>query len=74
MGWSFRWASSEGSDFNYDFNTSFTEEQQRSGTIDYNYRSTDTTWLRNVNQESGAAKHAAMAGTDPFDALAQHTL
>ena len=32
MGWTFRWASSLDSDFNFDFNTSFTEEQQRSGT------------------------------------------
>ena len=27
MGWTFTWASSLDSDFNYDFNTSFTEEQ-----------------------------------------------
>lgn len=38
MGWSFPWASSQGSDFNFDFNVSFTEEQQRTGRIDYNYR------------------------------------
>ena len=38
MGWSFPWASSHGSDFNYDFNVSFTEEQQRSGNVQYNYR------------------------------------
>ena len=31
MGWTFPWASSLGSDFNYDFNVSFTEEQQREG-------------------------------------------
>ncbi len=37
MGWSFPWASSAGSDFNYDFNVSFTEEQQRSGNVNYNY-------------------------------------
>jgi len=37
MGWSFPWASSEGGDFNFDFNVSFTEEQQRKGTIEYNY-------------------------------------
>jgi predicted dithiol-disulfide oxidoreductase (DUF899 family) len=37
MGWSFPWASSGSSDFNFDFNVSFTEEQQRSGTIEYNY-------------------------------------
>jgi predicted dithiol-disulfide oxidoreductase (DUF899 family) len=38
MGWSFPWASSEGGDFNFDFNVSFTEEQQRAGDIEYNYR------------------------------------
>jgi predicted dithiol-disulfide oxidoreductase (DUF899 family) len=37
MGWTFTWASSLNNDFNYDFSTSFTEEQQRSGSIDYNY-------------------------------------
>lgn len=38
MGWRFPWASSHGSDFNYDFNISFTEEQQRDGTLEYNYK------------------------------------
>jgi predicted dithiol-disulfide oxidoreductase (DUF899 family) len=38
MGWSFPWASSLGGDFNFDFNVSYTEEQQRSGNIEYNYR------------------------------------
>lgn len=37
MGWTFPWASSFGSDFNNDFSVSFTEEQQRSGDIAYNY-------------------------------------
>ena len=37
MGWSFPWASSQGSDFNFDFNVSFSEAQQRAGTVDYNY-------------------------------------
>ncbi|MBR7512930.1 DUF899 family protein, partial [Mycobacterium tuberculosis] len=37
MGWSFPWASSVGSDFNYDFNVSITEDQQRAGSADYNY-------------------------------------
>ena len=31
MGWTFPWASSFGSDFNYDFHVAFTEEQQRVG-------------------------------------------
>jgi predicted dithiol-disulfide oxidoreductase (DUF899 family) len=63
--WTFRWASSLDSDFNYDFNTSITAEQQRSGSVDYNYRPTDTTWLEHVDPSSTVAQHAAMAGTDP---------
>ena len=38
MGWRFPWASSLDSDFNFDFNVSFTEAQQRAGTVEYNYR------------------------------------
>src|SRR6516164_6884949 len=37
LGWTFPWASSHGSDFNFDFNVSLTEEQQRNGDIEYNY-------------------------------------
>ncbi|HYV86987.1 MAG TPA: DUF899 domain-containing protein [Candidatus Polarisedimenticolia bacterium] len=37
MGWTFPWASSLSSDFNYDFNVSITEEQQKSGKVEYNY-------------------------------------
>jgi predicted dithiol-disulfide oxidoreductase (DUF899 family) len=38
MGWTFPWASSSGGDFNLDFCVSFTEEQQREGGVEYNYR------------------------------------
>jgi peroxiredoxin len=38
MGWTFPWASSRNNDFNFDFNVSFTEEQQRKGGIEYNYK------------------------------------
>jgi predicted dithiol-disulfide oxidoreductase (DUF899 family) len=38
LGWSFPWASSSGSDFNADFNVALTEEQQREGDFEYNYR------------------------------------
>jgi predicted dithiol-disulfide oxidoreductase (DUF899 family) len=38
MGWTFPWASSFGGDFNFDFNISITEEQQRAGSVEYNYR------------------------------------
>jgi predicted dithiol-disulfide oxidoreductase (DUF899 family) len=37
MGWTFPWASSLAVNFNFDFNVSFTEEQQRQGVIEYNY-------------------------------------
>jgi predicted dithiol-disulfide oxidoreductase (DUF899 family) len=37
MGWAFPWASSLGGDFNFDFNVSFSEAQQRAGDIEYNY-------------------------------------
>jgi predicted dithiol-disulfide oxidoreductase (DUF899 family) len=38
MGWHFDWVSSYGSDFNYDFNASFTLEEIESGEAEYNYR------------------------------------
>lgn len=37
MDWTFQWFSSNQTDFNYDFNVSFTPEQQKSGSIPYNY-------------------------------------
>lgn len=37
MGWTFPWASSQGSDFNFDFNVAFTETQQREDSVEYNY-------------------------------------
>ena len=38
MGWSFKWLSSGGSDFNFDFGVSFSPEQMESKTAIYNYR------------------------------------
>jgi predicted dithiol-disulfide oxidoreductase (DUF899 family) len=37
MGWKFRWVSSYHSDFNYDFNVSWTREQVAAGRAFYNY-------------------------------------
>jgi predicted dithiol-disulfide oxidoreductase (DUF899 family) len=37
MGWSFRWISSMGSDFNRDFQVSFTADEIASGEVHYNY-------------------------------------
>ena len=52
MGWTFPWASSFGSDFNFDFSAGFTEEQQREGSIEYNYRR-EKPWQRLDGSESG---------------------
>ena len=40
MGWSFRWVSSGGNDFNYDYGVSFSPEQVASGDVGYNYGTT----------------------------------
>ena len=41
MGWSFPWASSNASDFNYDFHTTHTPEEWQSGSVEYNFRTMD---------------------------------
>jgi predicted dithiol-disulfide oxidoreductase (DUF899 family) len=64
MGWSFPWASSFGSDFNFDFNVSLTEEQQREGTVEYNFSSRDVTPVLEAGGEGPVAEVAAMTGTD----------
>jgi predicted dithiol-disulfide oxidoreductase (DUF899 family) len=38
MGWNFRWVSSFGSDFNFDFGVSFTKQDEEAGKVFYNYR------------------------------------
>ena len=64
MGWSFPWASSFGSDFNYDFGVGVTEEQQRSGVVEYNYRTSDVRKSLEAGKEGPLAEFAAGAGTD----------
>jgi predicted dithiol-disulfide oxidoreductase (DUF899 family) len=41
MGWRFKWVSSYGSDFNFDYHVSFRNEELAQGKVDYNYRATD---------------------------------
>ena len=43
MGWPFKWVSSAGSDFNFDYNVSFTEEQKAKGKVFYNFEERD--WM-----------------------------
>jgi predicted dithiol-disulfide oxidoreductase (DUF899 family) len=74
MGWAFPWASSLGDDFNFDFNVSFTEAQQREGGIEYNYRheaaareplaGTAVQEWKSRGSEGPVAEIAAMTGTD----------
>lgn len=40
MDWTFPWYSSYGSDFNFDYQVSYTPEQVESGNVEYNYRQT----------------------------------
>ena len=65
MGWTFPWASSFGTDFNVDFDVQVTEEQQRQGTIDYNYRrEAPAAEMPSRSTPDGATLFAAMSGID----------
>jgi len=37
MGWRFKWLSSHGNDFNFDYHVSFTEEDEKKNEVCYNY-------------------------------------
>jgi predicted dithiol-disulfide oxidoreductase (DUF899 family) len=62
LGWDFPWASSFGGEFNYDFNVSVTEEQQRRGGTEYNYAMGHPLDAREVPPE--VEEFAARCGTD----------
>ena len=65
MGWTFPWASSFGSDFNFDFSVGFTEKQQREGGIEYNYqREAPVAEIPSRSTPDGPTIFAAMTGTD----------
>jgi predicted dithiol-disulfide oxidoreductase (DUF899 family) len=74
MGWTFPWASSHGGDFNFDFNVSITEEQQREGSYEYNYRPGTARQSRGAERPvaeissrstpDGPTTFAAVSGTD----------
>lgn len=64
MGWSFPWASSHDSDFNADFNVWFSEEQQRAGDIDYNYRRGGHAMDETTVLPEPVVRQAAACGTD----------
>ncbi len=64
MGWTFPWASSFGNDFNFNFNISFTEEEQRAGTIEYNYERNDHAMDATTVVPEPVTQLAATYGTD----------
>jgi predicted dithiol-disulfide oxidoreductase (DUF899 family) len=63
MGWTFPWASSSRGDFNFDFNVSFTEQQQREGGVEYNYRRGGHA-MDATPAPAPVAEFAATCGTD----------
>jgi predicted dithiol-disulfide oxidoreductase (DUF899 family) len=63
MGWTFPWASSAHTDFNSDFSVSFTEDEQRAGVIEYNYRR-DRQARQAASEPGPVQQFAAMCGTD----------
>jgi predicted dithiol-disulfide oxidoreductase (DUF899 family) len=62
MGWTFPWASSSDTDFNFDFSVQVTEALQREGGMEYNYRREKAWQPRGDGGDAG--KMAAMTGTD----------
>src|SRR5947199_4907471 len=63
MGWTFPWASSHGGDFNFDFNVSFSEAQERAGAVEYNY-ARNAHAMDQIPPPPPVAQFAATVGTD----------
>jgi predicted dithiol-disulfide oxidoreductase (DUF899 family) len=63
MGWSFPWASSYGSDFNFDFSVAYTKEEWEAGAVMHNFGEED---LRPAVGEEGSRDAFTMSivGTD----------
>ena len=63
MGWGFTWVSSNGNDFNFDYNVSFTPEDKARGQVIYNYARGPWEWEELpgisvfVRDEPGAVYH-----------------
>jgi predicted dithiol-disulfide oxidoreductase (DUF899 family) len=63
MRWSFPWASSSGGEFNFDFQVSVTEEQQR-GVAEYNFEPTNERAIAQEGKKGPGAVLAASVSTD----------
>jgi predicted dithiol-disulfide oxidoreductase (DUF899 family) len=64
MGWSFPWASSFNSDFNYDFQAAVTKEQWDSGAAEYNFREVDLRLPEGGEKDPFIAAIIKSVGTD----------
>ena len=63
MGWRFKWVSSFGSDFNYDFDVSFTPEQIANGEAFYNYNKGSCRWRTCRDSACSSRTTAARSST-----------
>ena len=64
MGWSFPWASSYGSDFNFDFGVAHTKEEWEAGAVRYNFREEDLRPANPAEERSRNAFTQSIVGTD----------
>ena len=64
MGWSFPWASSFDSEFNYDFQAAVTKEDWNSGAVEYNFREVDLRLPQGGEENPFIATLTASVGTD----------
>jgi predicted dithiol-disulfide oxidoreductase (DUF899 family) len=63
MGWTFPWASSSDSEFNFDFSTTLSRDEERSGEVQYNFR-TSPLWSPPDDARAPFDAWAATTGTD----------
>src|SRR6202158_3053108 len=64
MGWSFPWASSSDSDFNYEFQASVTKEEWESGAAEYNFRVADFRLLKGGEDNPFIAAFTSSVGAE----------
>ena len=64
MGWTFPWASSHGSDFNFDFGVAHTKEEWAAGAVRYNFREEDLRPSSPAQESSLDAFTQSIVGTD----------
>ena len=64
MGWTFPWASSNGSDFNFDFGVAHTKEEWEAGAASHNFRAEDLRPASPAAESSLDAFAQSIVGTD----------